>query len=127
MSEIDRGIGRVITERAADRCVTHHTACDCREWQRSEERRQLTADLAAARAVIADNDRLFGEVRDERDAARRDCERLIESLRWAHNQWVRLSGGEQPYRDGWIEDVIASATQQPASDPQPEAGDMGKM
>lgn len=42
-------------------------------------------------------------------AARRDCERLRETLRFVDDRWRVLSGGEPPYRDGWVEEVIQSS------------------
>ena len=47
------------TKSRADRCITHHYACDCREWEHACEVERLEAALEAAQgdacvALVAD-------------------------------------------------------------------------
>ena len=42
------------TKWRAERCVTHHHACDCREWEHACEIESLQSRLAAANALLRD-------------------------------------------------------------------------
>jgi len=40
------------TKWRAEHCVTHHHACDCREWVHAEQIAALESRLAAANALL---------------------------------------------------------------------------
>ncbi|MDX1555487.1 MAG: hypothetical protein R3212_05620 [Xanthomonadales bacterium] len=67
------------TQRRAERCVTHHCACDCREWDHACEVERLERALAESR---------------ERS------ERLAEAVAWQYEQnghWFLVASAE-PWR-----------------------------
>ena len=37
------------------RCITHHHACDCREWDHAREIERLTAEIGRLREVVRVN------------------------------------------------------------------------
>ena len=52
------GMPRVITSAMAERCTTHHNACDCREWQQAERIRENVRLREEASRLKAAWDRL---------------------------------------------------------------------
>ena len=44
----------LVSKRRAERCTTHHHACDCREYAHAQEITRKDAEIAELRARIAD-------------------------------------------------------------------------
>ena len=44
----------LVSKRRAERCTTHHHACDCREYEHAQEITRKDAEIAELRARIAD-------------------------------------------------------------------------
>jgi hypothetical protein len=51
-------------ERLAKRCITHHRACDCREWLHLTELDRKDAELAALQQRMAEAERLLRQYVD---------------------------------------------------------------
>jgi hypothetical protein len=74
------------TKWRADRCVTHHHACDCREWEHASQVEALQLELAALchaadeymAAVVAYNSNQWDRANIRKyDAAKRKLRALL--------------------------------------------------